>query len=326
MADDLLLALKKMGLLAEGERALITPLAGGVSSDIVKVQVGKRIFCVKRALARLKVAADWQAPLNRNDYEREWFSLVRGIVAASVPEVIASQPGLYAMAYLDPAHYPLWKNQLRDGAIEPRTAAAVGELIARIHAATAGDADVAARFASDDNFHALRIEPYLLATAVAQPGVGAQLRSLATVTASTRLALVHGDLSPKNILVGDSGPVLLDAECAWYGDPAFDVAFCLTHLLLKCIWRPLWRERYLTCYDAFCGAYRERISWESAHRLDARAAALLPGILLARIHGKSPVEYITAAAEREHITRFAVAHLREPAAGLDSLRERWSNS
>lgn len=127
----------------------------------------------------------------------------------------------------------MWKAQLFDGQVEVATAAAVGELLGTLHAASAGDVTLAAEFATDDNFHALRIEPYLLATAAAHPDLGDVLRGLAHRTATTHLALVHGDVSPKNILVGPAGPVLLDAECAWYGDPAFDLAFCVNHLLLK---------------------------------------------------------------------------------------------
>jgi Ser/Thr protein kinase RdoA (MazF antagonist) len=100
---------------------------------------------------------------------------------------------------------------------------------------------------------------------------------------------VHGDVSPKNILVGPRGPVFLDAECAWYGDPAFDLAFCLNHLLLKCIWVPKAAEGFLACFRALSGAYLEKFS---PGNLEERAARLLPALHLARVDGKSPVEYL----------------------------------
>src|SRR5712691_7894425 len=103
--------------------------------------------------------------------------------------------------------------------------------------------------------------------------------------------LVHGDFSPKNILQGASGPVILDAECAWFGDPAFDVAFVLNHLLLKGAWRLQWRARYLDLFRALERAYNAHVDWEPTTALAARIAALLPGLMLARIDGKSPVEY-----------------------------------
>src|SRR4029079_13620148 len=108
-------------------------------------------------------------------------------------------------------------------------AAMVGACIASIHAYTANRIEVANQFATDHIFFPIRLEPYLAATAVAHPDIASPLQQLIDVTAHTKLALVHGDVSPKNILCGPNGPVFLDAECAWYGDPAFDLAFCLNH-------------------------------------------------------------------------------------------------
>ena len=101
---------------------------------------------------------------------------------------------------------------------------------------------------------------------------------------------MHGDVSPKNILVGPRGPVFLDAECAWYGDPAFDLAFCLNHLLLKCSVVPQAKAGFLRCFDALSDAYLDGDRFEG---VEARAASLLPALLLARVDGKSPVEYLT---------------------------------
>ena len=103
---------------------------------------------------------------------------------------------------------------------------------------------------------------------------------------------MHGDISPKNILVGPLGPVFLDAECAWFGDPAFDLAFVATHLLLKPLWRPEHAERYAASLESLTSAYLGQVDWESWAWLLARAAALLPALLLARVDGKSPVEYL----------------------------------
>jgi hypothetical protein len=108
---------------------------------------------------------------------------------------------------------------------------------------------------------------------------------------------VHGDVSPKNILVAGHGPVFLDAECAWYGDPAFDLAFCLNHMLLKCVWVPQAREAFLQCFDALSAAYLRGVTWEPASALEDRAATLLPGLFLGRVDGKSPVEYLDQAGQ-----------------------------
>jgi len=323
--QEVRLALERMQLFAPGETFSAETLAGGVSSDILRIDLPGRALCFKRALAKLKVAADWRAPVERNHAEVEWLRLAGELAPGSVPRVLGEdrQAGAFAMEYLDPASHPVWKHELRDGNIQPETAAAVARAIAAIHAGTARRADLAARFANDHIFHPIRLEPYLLATAARHPDCATQLGRLVEITARTKLALVHGDLSPKNILLAARGPILLDAECAWYGDPAFDLAFCLNHMLLKCLWRPQWRERYLACYDALASNYLARVGWEPRATIEARVAQLLPGLFLGRVDGRSPAEYLTDENDRERVRRVARRFLLEPADQLAAIREAW---
>jgi aminoglycoside phosphotransferase (APT) family kinase protein len=182
---------------------------------------------------------------------------------------------------------------------------------------------VAADFDSEENFRALRLDPYLITTARRHPTVAPYLTELAERTAATRIALVHGDVSPKNILVGPNGPVLLDAECAWYGDPAFDLAFCLNHLLLKCIVRPDRQEALMASFAALAEAYLAQVDWEAPSALEARAAQLLPALLLARVDGKSPVEYLTQETDRVRVRNAALAMLQAPAQELAAIGAAW---
>jgi aminoglycoside phosphotransferase (APT) family kinase protein len=319
-------ALARMGLLEPGEKPTVTPLTGGVSSDIVRVDLASGPACIKRALAKLKVEADWHAPVERSEYELAWMKTAAGIVPEAVPAILGEdrEGGMFAMQFLPAADYPVWKAQLRDGQIAPATAGEVGRRIAAIHAATAGRQDIAQRFSTDHIFLPIRLEPYLCATAERHPECAERLASLARVTGATRKALVHGDVSPKNILVGPRGPVFLDAECAWYGDPAFDLAFCLNHLLLKCLWRPQWRDRYLQCFDEMARSYLDNVTWEPVVDIEARAAHLLPGLLLGRVDGKSPVEYLTDEADRNIVRRVAVSLLNQPVARLARIRDAWA--
>lgn len=316
--------LTAQGLAEPGEAACWTPLTGGVSSDLWRVDLPGRSLCVKRALGQLKVAANWQAPLSRNACEYAWIHFAAGHLPANVPRPLAHDPdaGLFAMEYLPPERFPVWKAQLLDGQVEARTAAAVGRVLGLLHAVSADDAVVARAFATDANFHALRIEPYLLATARAHPDLGGVLGRLAERTAGTHLALVHGDVSPKNILVGPAGPVLLDAECAWYGDPAFDLAFCLNHLLLKCLALPTHRAHLRDCADTLAETYLALVGWEPRAQLEARAAALLPALLLARVDGKSPVEYLDAQS-RDFVRHAATTMLRSYTSTLADVLDTW---
>jgi aminoglycoside phosphotransferase (APT) family kinase protein len=319
-------ALRRMGLLEAGRTASFERLTGGVSSDIWKVASGGRTFCVKRALAKLRVRQDWRAPVSRNAYEVAWMEAANRAAPGAAPKLLGHDPeaGLFAMEYLEPAAHPLWKALLRDGVAEPTTAAAVAGRLVAIHAATAGDAAVARRFPTDEIFHAIRLEPYLEATARAHPDLAAQLHALVRRTAATKRALVHGDVSPKNILIGPHGPIFLDAECAWYGDPAFDLAFCLNHLLLKCLWTPRAAAAFLACFDALASRYLAGVAWEPAEAMEARTASLLPGLFLARVDGKSPVEYLTEERDKERVRRVARALLAEPPARLGEVRGAWS--
>jgi aminoglycoside phosphotransferase (APT) family kinase protein len=319
-------ALRRMGLLAAGGTASGEVLTGGVSSDIWRIDLPSGPVCVKRALAKLRVAADWQAPVDRNIFEARWMRRANAAVPGAAPALLGQDAasGSLAMQFLSPADHPLWKNQLRDGVADPAFAAAVADRLVRIHATTAADPGVAADFPTDAMFRAIRLEPYLLATARAHPEVAPQLEALVATTQANKRALVHGDVSPKNILAGPDGPVFLDAECAWWGDPAFDLAFCLNHMLLKCLWTPCARDGFLACFDAMVVAYRAGVTWEAADAVEVRVAQLLPGLFLARVDGKSPVEYITNEADKDRVRRVARALLIAPPRRLDAVRQAWS--
>jgi aminoglycoside phosphotransferase (APT) family kinase protein len=316
--------LERGGLLTAGESPAAVPLTGGVSSDIWRVDLNSGPIVVKRALARLRVAQVWEAPVERNRYERMWLEEANAIVPGVAPKVLAADDaGLFAMEYFD--GLPVWKAELREGRADAAFATALGRRLARIHSATAGRAEIAQRFATDANFHAIRLEPYLIATGKVHPALSFRLKELSDRTASSRLALVHGDVSPKNILVGPQGPVILDAECAWYGDPAFDVAFCLNHLLLKCLWVPSHRADYLRCFDALAQSYLALVDWEPKASIEARIASLLPGLLLARADGKSPAEYLTEA-DKQRVREFAGPRLLNSPVRISDLGTQWQES
>jgi fructosamine-3-kinase len=318
-------ALRELGL-ADAQPMCGWPLTGGVSSDIWCIETTHGPVCAKRALPKLRVAADWHAPIERNRYEARWMQVANLARPGCAPQVLGQHPGLgvLVMNYLPPSDYPIWKQTLRDGQADAATARAVGSMLARIHCYSAARPELALQFATDKIFFDIRLEPYLLATAQRHADLAPALLGLVATTQSNAVALVHGDVSPKNILVGPQGPVLLDAECAWWGDPAFDIAFCLNHLLLKCLWNRPARADFLTAFDLLAGAYLQVADWEPRAALERRAAALLPGLLLARVDGKSPVEYIQSDTQRDAVRRVAMPLLRQPAERLQAVRAAWT--
>ena len=313
-----------LGLAAPGETPRATPLAGGVSSAISRVDLASGTYCLKQALPQLKVAKLWTVPVERVFAEIEWLRTASDIVPGHVPQVIGTDDATrsFVMPFLGSDHRN-WKAELMAGRVDEEVAHRVGDLIGRIHAATAGVEAVAHHFANDANFHALRLEPYLVETARVHVDLAPRLQALVDRTQRMHVALVHGDLSPKNILVGPQGPVLLDAECACYGDPAFDVAFCLNHLLLKTAWKPAFGAALMRAFVALAEAYRQHVTFEPKEALERRIAALLPALALARIDGKSPVEYLDES-QRERVRRAAITLLDRSHLDLGATATFWS--
>jgi aminoglycoside phosphotransferase (APT) family kinase protein len=322
---DLVAALRRMRLIGASEEPDMRALTGGVSSLVVRVDAARGVLCLKRALPKLKVSADWFAPVERNQAEAAWLREASVICPDAVPAILAEDTAssTFAMEFFEPSAYRVWKEQLLAGDVVVDTAVVVGRVMATIHRATAGHEDIRRRFATDANFWALRLEPYLIATAGVHPDIASRLRQIAEITASTQRVLVHGDVSPKNVLVGGRRIVLLDAECAWYGDPAFDLAFCLNHLILKSALPGANVAMLAASFRGLTETYRQGVTWERISDLDARTASLLPALLLARIDGKSPVEYMTDELRRNRTRRFARRMLNEPSADVVAVWSQW---
>ena len=315
-----------LGLAGADEEVRAAALTGGVSSGIYRVDLRSGSYCVKQALPQLKVAKEWKVPVERVFAEIGYLETAARIVPGHVPRVLGQDDASksFVMGFLG-QEYRNWKAQLLAGQVDPSVAAAVAGVVGRIHAATADDASLAARFANDANFHAIRLEPYLVETARVHPALADGLLATVARTAGTRRVLVHGDVSPKNILLGPHGPVLLDAECAWFGDPAFDVAFCLNHFLLKAAHMPARAALFLAAYDAFVEAYAPHASWEPWLQLETRVALLLPGLVLARVDGKSPVEYLDQR-QRDAVRGAAIPLLQEATVTLTDIATRWERT
>ena len=295
----------------------VVPLTGGVASDIARFELAGNVYCAKFALSKLRVAEDWQAPVHRNRAEYAWLECASDIEPASAVKLFGHSRALngFVMEYIEGEDVFLWKERLLTGGAHPEQAAAVGSLVGRIHAASCAADFSRQAFDNADDFHALRLEPYLLFTATRHPAVKPVLERFAASLHQSRDVLVHGDVSPKNILFRGGSPLILDAECATLGDGIFDLAFCLNHLVLKSIHLPASRRVLLDSVHALWRAYRPHIRWEDPGGFETRLCGLIPALMLARVDGKSPVEYLDEAAQ-DRVRQLSLAMLESPCGSL----------
>jgi aminoglycoside phosphotransferase (APT) family kinase protein len=303
--------------------ARLTPLAGGVSCEIYLVEDGDRRFVVKRALPKLKVKAEWFADVSRNRHEWEYIRYVARFLPSAVPQLrhCSSTGNYFAMEHLN-GSFQNWKQLLLAGRADVAHARSAGTLLAQIHQKSSGDAEAMRTFDTTPNFFQLRIDPFLLATGAKHPELRRLFEAEAERLAATRECLVHGDFSPKNILVSPERMVLLDCEVAWYGDPAFDLAFLLNHFFLKALLRAPNDTALRRMVDEFWRAYQ---AVRPAPELDARVGRLLPMLMLARVDGKSPVEYLDSF-QQQRIREFARPMLLRPGCQFREVADSWFNS
>jgi len=282
--------------------ARLQPLSGGISSDIFLIVDEGPLRVIKQALQQLRVVDTWMANVSRNDFEQRYLKYVSHFMPDSVPAVLANGNGYFVMPYFDSA-YVTWKSYLLEGVAQPEHAQAAGRFLGCVHEHSSNDSDAARQFDSGENFRQLRIDPYLQAVARRHPEVDDIIRAESDRLANWRECLVHGDYSPKNMLLNGQQLIVLDCEVAWYGDPAFDLAFLISHLLLKALFhapRDVGLQQLTQEFVVWYLHSRHLTRGEQVTLL-ARTAALACILLLARVDGKSPVEYLDQT--RQEIVR-----------------------
>ena len=310
-------ALRRLGLVSPGDQVSLSPLTGGVSSEIFKVEIGERIFVVKCALAKLRVAADWQAPRSRNRHEADWFETVAQILPDAVPRILArdDEAGLFVMEYFDPVSYPLWKGLLRDGQVDVEFAAEVGRRLAWIHAATALNAEIADRFATDSIFHAIRLEPYLETAARCHPEVCGSFDDAVTADSCAKNRAGAWRYQSEKHSCGTAWPGVSGCRMRLVRRPGIRSRLLSESSFVEVRMEPRGRAAVPGRVRKLAEAYLDACDWETRAGLEVRAGHLLAALFLARVDGKSPVEYITAQADRELVRQTALPLI---AAGVDS--------
>jgi 5-methylthioribose kinase len=285
-------------LLPQGDVA-VEALAGGVSNDVIAVNAAGVDVVVKQALARLRVAEEWLATPQRIGREAEALRLAATIAPGSVPELLHLDRDLHLLVMNRASRSArTWKADLLDGRIDAGVASRVGELAGGWHGATADDPEIAHTFGDLESFIQLRIEPYHLTVAGRHPELAPRLEDLAAelLAGDRRCCLVHGDLSPKNVLIDAPGLWVIDWEVAHFGNPVFDLGFVLCHLACKAVHRPADGGGFAAAGAAFLAAYGHAAGHVRRRIEDESLAAHTAALMLARADGKSPVEYLDEPA------------------------------
>lgn len=265
-------------------------LAGGVASNIRLVQGKDGLYVVKQALEKLRTSAEWLSDPARSSTEVAALREIAGLLGQdTVPEVlwVDEAENTFAMRQIDP-RLSNWKQDLMAGDIDDRTAAQAGSLVGSLHSRSATVPVIRDRFDDLTYFETLRINPYFLRLVEKNQQLAAVIEDIIAGMLNRRSALVHGDFSPKNILADASEVVILDCEVAHWGDPRFDVAFCLAHLFLKSHRRGAPVGRLAACSLAFLDAYKTH----GPDIVDAELVRILGCLILARLDGDSPVDYL----------------------------------
>lgn len=295
--------LRATNRIARDETPTVRVLAGGVSNKTVLVErASGEAWVLKQALSKLRVQADWFSDPSRIRREAEalrW--LPQFTPPGTITPLVFEDPDHFLLAMQAvPQPHENWKSMLLDGCIEFDHVDQFAAMLGAIHrrSAEAGD-DVRAAFDDRSFFESLRVEPYYEYTASQVPEAAEFLSDLIRDTRARRLSLVHGDFSPKNVLVHEGRLVLLDHEVIHWGDPAFDVGFALTHFMSKALHLPSQTHRFVNAAWRFSRKYAETLGpklWN--HETEVMAGRHLLGCMLGRVAGRSPLEYLTSL-ERE---------------------------
>lgn len=288
-------------------------LGGGVSNRVIRVRGRDRCLVLKQPLSNLEVEADWPADVSRVHNEaaaaRAYAAVARETrTTLSVPEVVFEDERNHVVAMeCAPSGADTWKEELLGGTADARVARALGSFLGVTHRSAADRADLRERFRDGTPFRQLRIDPYHRTTAARHPDLADRIDAEAERVLGVQRTLVHGDYSPKNVLVDHSGTTnrrdgesatgsngadsptlwLIDFEVAHWGDPAFDTGFMCNHLFIKSVYNDEFQDAYLDAAHAFWRAYDAAVEWD----IETETVRELAVLMLARVDGKSPVEY-----------------------------------
>jgi 5-methylthioribose kinase len=297
-SSQLVSYLRNTGRIDFQEEPILKKLSGGVSNKTVSLQRSRgQTWVIKQALPKLRVRADWFSDPARIDIEANGLRyLPRVAPKGSITPLVFQDTAqnLLAMEAVSEPHQN-WKQQLLSGKVQGELFSRFAELLGSIHREGFRlRHELEPIFAEKRFFKTLRLEPYYEYCAESVPQAGAFLKELVAWTRSRSDTLVHGDFSPKNVLLYGERMILLDHEVLHFGDPAFDIGFSLTHFLSKALHVPEQRLALIAGAQCYWSRYLDEVSgipWVVS--LDLHAAKHSLACILARVCGRSPLEYLS---------------------------------
>lgn len=309
--------LRDKKLFQDIDAAAVTYFPGGVSGVVAMVSGEGRDVIVKQALSRLKVKDVWECDPGRIITEHKAHETYAVLVPESVPPTLFADEENNVIGRVGaPDGTPMWKTQLLEGLLDFRVAERAIDALLRIHNKSAKDDAIRAKFDDNRIFHELRISPYIEKTVEIHPELKERADSVIRRLMQEKLVLNHGDFSPKNILVGPDRIYILDYEVAHMGHPSFDLAFFFNHFMLKAVKNKAWADAYCGMLLFMAGRYFAGIEFMDPLWLERETAELLAFMLLARVDGKSPAEYLTNYEDRDLVRSVAFAIFQNGTASL----------
>ena len=303
---ELLPYLRSNHLIGKDEPVQMKQISGGVSCKVIRVETNLNTYVIKQALYKLRVKDDWFSDCSRIITERKCLSTYNRIIPDCVPKLIFHDDENYLfIMQAAPSRALPWKKKLLNGFIDPELGHKIALALAKVHNVSSRDGFIEKQFADQHFFYELRIEPYLETIKKKYPQIKSYIEQVIYWLQHEKTVLVHGDYSPKNILVAGQQIYILDFEVAHWGNPAFDLAFLTNHLMLKAVKSPKWAAGYFALMNRIINIYfdfRDNINRE---KIEAETVMLLALLFLARVDGKSPAEYITREADKNLIRKLS---------------------
>jgi 5-methylthioribose kinase len=299
-----------------GEPCTARELGGGVSNTVLLVETASSRFVVKQALSKLRVEQDWFCERDRIFREADALRMLAPLLPpGAVPVVLLEDRENFAFRMTAaPPCADTWKSKLLRGDVDMATAEATGRMLGCMIRGTWQSASFAERFADRTVFDQLRLDPYYRTVSKRHPDLAPAMDALIETALSRQYCVVHGDWSPKNFLVSDRQVMAIDFEVIHFGDPSFDAAFMLNHLLLKSFFRSEFRKQYSAAARLFWNTLDTYTRPLAGDWFEPATLQHLGGLLLARIDGKSPAEYITDVDLKLRIRDYARALITNPPA------------